>query len=104
MPFSTEDKVIIKHYRLDKYYVVKRLLKEFPNKGWTKGGLRGICCVKLTKLETLHGLLVVVEPLRLSLMKMLKKVKSLFLVKKKIQELIKFKEILEESLVYQEYW
>ena len=39
MPFSSEDKVIIKHYYLDKHEV-KRLLKEFPNKGWTKGGLR----------------------------------------------------------------
>ena len=33
-------KVIIKHYRLDKHYEVKRLLKEFLNEGWTKGGLR----------------------------------------------------------------
>ena len=39
MPFSTEDKVVIKHYRQEKHGV-KRLLKEFPNKGWTKGGLR----------------------------------------------------------------
>ena len=28
------------HYYLDKHYGVKRLLKEFPNKGWTKGWLR----------------------------------------------------------------
>ena len=39
MPFSTEDKVIVKHYRLDKHGV-KRLLKEFPSKGWTKERLR----------------------------------------------------------------
>ena len=39
MLFSPEDKVIIKHYHLDKHEV-KRLLKEFPNKSWTKGGLR----------------------------------------------------------------
>ena len=39
-PFSTEDKVIIKHYCLDKHYGVKNLLKEFPNKDWRKGGLR----------------------------------------------------------------
>ena len=32
--------MIIKHYRMDKHYGVKRLLKEFPNKGWAKGGLR----------------------------------------------------------------
>ena len=25
---------------MDKRYGVKRLVKEFPNKGWTKGGLR----------------------------------------------------------------
>ena len=59
MPFSTEDKVIKKHYRLDKYEV-KRLLKEFPNKGWTKGGLRHLLR-KLTKLETLHGFRVVIR-------------------------------------------
>ena len=39
MLFSTEDKMIIKHYRLDKHGV-KRLLKAFPNKGWTKSGLQ----------------------------------------------------------------
>ena len=42
MPFSTEDKVIIKHYRLNKHCEVKRLLKEFPNKGWTKWRLRDL--------------------------------------------------------------
>ena len=40
MPFSEEDKIIIKHYRLDKHYGVKRLLKKFPNKKWSKGGQR----------------------------------------------------------------
>ena len=40
MPFSTEGKVIIKHYCLGKHYGVKNLLKEFPNKDWRKGGLR----------------------------------------------------------------
>ena len=39
MPLSTKDKVIIQHYCLDKDYGVKRLLKDFPNKGWKKGGL-----------------------------------------------------------------
>ena len=39
MLFSTEEKMIIRHYRLDKHYGVKRLLKKFPNKGLTKGGL-----------------------------------------------------------------
>ena len=40
MPFTEEDKVVIKHYRLEKGYGAKRLLAEFPNKGWTRGGLQ----------------------------------------------------------------
>ena len=39
MPFSDDDKIIIKHYRIDKKYSAKNLLDEFPNKNWTKGGL-----------------------------------------------------------------
>ena len=39
MPFSEEDRILIKHYRIDKKYGVKKLLKEFPEKPWTKGGL-----------------------------------------------------------------
>lgn len=39
MPFSNEDKIVIKHYRIDKGYGAKKLLYEFPNKGWTRGGL-----------------------------------------------------------------
>ena len=31
--------VLIKHYRLDKNYGRRGLLKEFPNRGWTEGGL-----------------------------------------------------------------
>ncbi len=42
MLFSFEDKIIIKHYRLDKNYGVRRLLTEFPNKGWTFGGLKDL--------------------------------------------------------------
>ena len=30
MPFSDEDKILIKHYHLDKRYGRKRLLAEFP--------------------------------------------------------------------------
>ena len=48
MLFSTKDKVILKHYPLDIHYGVKSLLKEFPNKGWTKGGLGHLLC-KLDK-------------------------------------------------------
>ena len=51
-------------------------LKNFLTKAEQKEDL-GIYCVKLTKIENLHGFLVVAEPVRLSLIKMLK---SLFLV------------------------
>ena len=40
MPFTNEDRVIIMHYRLDKNYGVKKLLKEFPDKNWTESGLK----------------------------------------------------------------
>ena len=39
MPFSSEDKGVIKRYRVDKHYSARKLLKEFPDKGWTLGGL-----------------------------------------------------------------
>jgi hypothetical protein len=39
MSFSYEDKIIIKHYRIEKGYGRKKLLEEFPNRGWTLGGL-----------------------------------------------------------------
>lgn len=39
MPFSKEDKIVIKHYRLDKGFGRKQLLRHFPHKGWTAGGL-----------------------------------------------------------------
>ena len=56
--------------------------KNFLTKAEQKEDL-GIYCVKLTKIENLHGFVVVAEPVRLSLMKMLRKLKSLFLVKNK---------------------
>ena len=40
MPFTDEDKVLIKHYRLTKGYGRKKLLKEFPEKNWSKTGLQ----------------------------------------------------------------
>ena len=40
MPFSSEDKVIVKHYVMDKGYGYKRILKEFPDKNWSLGGLK----------------------------------------------------------------
>ena len=39
MPFSEEDRQAIKCLRQNKNYSARRLLKEFPNKGWTLGGL-----------------------------------------------------------------
>jgi len=39
MPFTEENKIIIKHYRSEKGYGRTKLLKEFPNRGWTLGGL-----------------------------------------------------------------
>ena len=36
---SEEDQVIIKHYRIDKGYGARKLLAEFPDKGWTRSGL-----------------------------------------------------------------
>ena len=40
MPFTEEDRILIKHYRLDKGYKATRILKEFPFKDWSLGGLK----------------------------------------------------------------
>ena len=42
MSFSSEDKVIIKHYRLDNGYGIKKLLTGFQNCCWTLSGLRNL--------------------------------------------------------------
>ena len=39
MAFTEEDKIAIKFLRENKNYGAKRILKEFPNKGWSLGGL-----------------------------------------------------------------
>lgn len=39
MAFSEEDKHVIKYLRLSKGYGSVRILKEFPSKNWTRGGL-----------------------------------------------------------------
>ena len=39
MPFTEQDKNIIKHYRSEKEYGRTKLLEEFPNRGWTLGRL-----------------------------------------------------------------
>ena len=38
MPFSEDDKALIKNFNLFKGYGSRRLLAEFPVKNWTKGG------------------------------------------------------------------
>jgi len=40
--FSTEDKYLIKSLRENKKYGAKRLLKMFPNKNWSLGGLKAL--------------------------------------------------------------
>ena len=42
MPFSKEDKTLIKHYRLKNNYGQRRVLTEFPEKNWTEGGLENL--------------------------------------------------------------
>ena len=37
MAFTEEDKIAIKFLRENKNYGAKRILKEFPNKGWSLG-------------------------------------------------------------------
>jgi len=39
MVFTAEDKILIKNLALLKHYASRRLIKEFPNKGWKKNGL-----------------------------------------------------------------
>ena len=39
MAFTKEDKIEIKCLQENKSYDAKRILKEFPNKGWSLGGL-----------------------------------------------------------------
>ena len=39
MPFTTEDKILIKHYRLDKNYGRRKILHEFQDKPSSVSGL-----------------------------------------------------------------
>ena len=39
MPLSTENKFYIKVLHEEKRYNSRKLLKEFPNKNWSRGGL-----------------------------------------------------------------
>jgi len=48
MVFSKEDKVLIKNFYETKGYGARKLLKEFPQKNWTKGGLDSL----ITKLRS----------------------------------------------------
>ena len=40
MPFTEEDKILIRHYRIQKGYGWKKNKKEFPEKPWTESGLK----------------------------------------------------------------
>ena len=42
MVFTEEDKHVITFLRKNKNYGAKRFLKEFPDKGWTRGGLNDL--------------------------------------------------------------
>ena len=42
MPFSKEDKTLIKHYHLKTNYGRQRVLAEFPEKNWTEGGFENL--------------------------------------------------------------
>ena len=39
MPFSDEDKVLIKYFRMEKKYSARKLLSEFTGKEWSRSGL-----------------------------------------------------------------
>ena len=39
MPFSYDDKIIIKHYREKYKWGRKKLMRNFPQKNWSPGGL-----------------------------------------------------------------
>ena len=43
MPFTNEEKFIIKHYVLEEKYGAKRLVSKFVNRNWTFGGLKKLC-------------------------------------------------------------
>ena len=45
MVFTAEDKILIKNLALLKHYGSRRLIKEFPNKGWKKMASNS-CCVR----------------------------------------------------------
>ena len=51
MPFTDEDKYLIKHYRQNFGYGRKKLLKEFPDRNWSEGDLQK-SLKKSTRWET----------------------------------------------------
>ena len=53
MAFSEEDKHVIKFLRQNKNYSARRLLKEFPRRGWTLGGLNTL----IRKIDTTGSVL-----------------------------------------------
>jgi hypothetical protein len=66
MAFTDEDKHAIEFLRKNKNYGVKRLLKEFPDKGWTRGGLNTLLAkIDRTGSSLVSLVAVVLEQLEL---------------------------------------
>ena len=49
---SDDDKCLIKSLRIEKRWGRKKLMTEFPNKGWSKGGLDHL----IAKIDATAGL------------------------------------------------
>ena len=71
MPFTEEDKIIIKHYRSEKGYGRTKLSEEFPNRGWTLGCL-GILLKKFNATRSVQRKSRSGRPSRTSVMRIVK--------------------------------
>jgi len=60
MPFSVDDKHLIKVLREEKHYTAREFLREFPNMKWSRGGLNHLL-EKIDKYGCLNALPVVVD-------------------------------------------
>ena len=61
MPFSYEDKIIIKHYRQDFKWGRRKLIRNFPQKIWSPGGLDKL----LRKIDETNGMIRNAIPLEI---------------------------------------
>jgi len=83
MVFSKEDKILIKSLYETKGYGARKLLKEVPQKNWTKGGLVSLITkLRSTILEISWGSRVVADLGRHAPMKLSLKLQIWFWVKK----------------------